>query len=122
MSQTVTLALSEPLAQTARFEATRTNRPVEDVLLEWLDRAAADVGIEVLPDDRVIALRDEQMGEAQQEELAGLLERQREGPLDQRERDRLDALLSDYRHGLLRKASALKVAVERGLQAPLGAS
>jgi hypothetical protein len=35
------------------------------------------------------------------------------------ERGRLDALMQTYRHGMVRKAQALKVAVARGLQPPL---
>ena len=121
MSETVTLALPDPLAQTARSEAARTNRPVEDVLIEWLDRAASELAIDVLPDDRVLAMRDEQLPDAQQDEMAELLERQREGQLRETDRQRLDTLLAEYRRGLLRKAKALAVAVDRGLQAPLGA-
>ena len=120
MSQTVTLALPDPLAHTARLEAERTNRPVEDVLLEWLHRAASELAVEALPDDRILALRDGQLADAEQEELTHLLERQREGQLANGDRQRLDALLSRYRRGLLRKARAFAVAVDRGLQAPLG--
>ena len=120
MTQTVTLALPDPLVQTARSEAVRTKRPVEDVLLEWLDRAAAHAAIEALSDDRVLALRDEELAGKDQEKLAELLERQREGQLLKGDRQRLDALLVTYRRALLRKAKALTVAVDRGLQAPLG--
>ena len=121
MSQTVTLDLPDPLAQTARSVAARTNRPVEEVLLDWLDRAATDAGIDALPDDQVLALRDLAMSEAQQEPLSDPLERPRESALRDGDRARLDELLSEYRRGLVRKAKALKVAVERGLQAPLDA-
>jgi len=121
LSQTVTLDLPDPLAQTARSVAARTNRPVEEVLLDWLDRAAADAGIDALPDDQVLALRDLAMSEAQQEPLSDPLERPRESALRDGDRARLDELLSEYRRGLVRKAKALKVAVERGLQAPLDA-
>ena len=121
MSQTVTLALPDPLAKTARSEAARTNRPVEDVLLEWLDRAAHELAIEGLPDERVLALRDQRLPDAEQDELNDLLDRQREGALEEGDRHRLDVLMSEYRRGLLRKAKALAVAVDRGLQTPLGA-
>ena len=118
MSETVTLALPEPLAQSARAVATQTNRRLEDVLIEWLDRAATDLPVESLPDEQVLALRDLQMPDAQQRELSDLLARQREGQLADTERPRLDALLDAYRRGMVRKARALKVAVERGLQPP----
>ena len=47
--------------------------------------------------------------------------RQREGELNDNEQVQLDALMLAYRRGLVRKAQALKVAVERGLQPPIGA-
>jgi hypothetical protein len=52
----------------------------------------------------------------QNEELSHLLARNREGQLDEVERQRLDELMQVYRAGLLRKAQALKVAVEKGLR------
>jgi hypothetical protein len=119
MSEIVTLKLPDALAQHAHAVAVQTHRHVEDVLIEWLDRAAADVPIETLPDDQILALRDMQMGDTEQTELSDLLARQREGTLDDRERGRLDLLMGSYRRGLVRKAQALKVAVDRGLQPPL---
>ena len=75
--------------------------------------------VESLPDDQVLALCDTQMDAEQQEELGDLLTRNREGLLSSTERTRLDELMQTYRHGLVRKAQALKVAVERGLRPPL---
>jgi hypothetical protein len=60
-----------------------------------------------------------QMDVGQQEELGDLLARHREGLLSGAERARLDELMQTYRRGLVRKAQALKVAVERGLRPPL---
>jgi len=111
MTDTVTLELPHELAESARTIAERTNRRVEDVLLEWLDRAVADVPISLLPDDKVLALCDLRMSDEQQEELSDLLGRQREGTLDSAGRARLVALMSLYRGGMVRKAEALKVAV-----------
>jgi hypothetical protein len=119
VSEIVTLELPEPLAESARVVAARTSRRVEDVLVEWLDRAAADLPIEVLPDEQVLALRDLQMSNGQQDELSALLAGQRERRLDEKQRARLDELLAIYRRGMVRRAQALKVAVERGLQPPL---
>jgi DNA polymerase/3'-5' exonuclease PolX len=67
----------------------------------------------------VLALRDQQMSEDQQREMSDLLARQREGSLDGVERCRLDELMHIYRRGMVQKAQALKVAVDRGLQPPL---
>lgn len=120
MSDTVILELPHELAESARAIAERTNRRVEEVLLEWLDRAVADVPIPLLPDDNVLALCDPRMSDEQQEELSDLLSRQREGTLDSTGRAQLDTLMALYRSGMVRKAEALKVAVERGLRPPLG--
>jgi hypothetical protein len=122
MTATVTLALPDTVADRARAIAARTDRRIEDVLIEWLGLAAADVPVESLPDDQVLALRDSQMSDEQQEEMSRLLTGQRERTLSASDRTRLDDLLAMYRHGLIRKARALKVAVERGLQPPLGAA
>ena len=119
MSETVTLEVPDQLAERARAVAAQTHRPLEEVLLEWLARVAADVPVEDLPDAEVLALRDLQMDAAEQAELSALLARQREGEISDDERGRLDALMDSYRHGMVRKAWALKVAVDRGLQPPL---
>lgn len=119
MSEIVTLQLPEPLARSASAIAAHTSRPVEEVLVEWLGRAAADVPIDLLPDEHVLALRDLTMDAAEQEELSALLDGQREHQLDEVQRTRLDHLMGVYRRGMIRKAEALKVAVERGLQPPL---
>lgn len=122
MSETITLEVPEALAHSARAVAARTHRRVEDVLAEWLERTAGALPIEALSDEQVLALRDLQMDDAEQAELGDLLGRQREGLLADAERARLAALLEIYQQGMLQKARALKVAVERGLQPPLGAA
>jgi hypothetical protein len=119
MSELVTLELPEPLVESARAVAVRTHRQVEDVLVAWLDRAASEVPLALLPDEQVLALRDLEMDAGEQGELSDLLARQREGQLTGDKRTRLDVLLTAYRRGMMRKAEALKVAVERGLQPPL---
>jgi hypothetical protein len=119
MSEIVTLELPDTVIQSARAIASQTHRRVEDVLIDWIDQAAADVPVESLPDDQVLALRDTQMPEVEQVELSDLLAQQREDTLNVAERERLSTLMSAYRRGMVRKARALKVAVERGLQPPL---
>ena len=120
MGEIVTLELPEFLARSAQAVARQTRRSVESVLLEWLDRAATELPVELLPDDQVLALRDLQLGADEQAALSELLARQREGILTGVERTQLDNLFALYRRGLVRKAQALKVAVDRGLQPPLG--
>ena len=119
MGEIVTLELPEKLARSAREMAARTHRRLEEVRVEWLDRAAAEPPVESLADDQVLALCDLQMEAGLQEELSDLLARNREGPLNPTDHDRLEELMQTYRRGLVRKAQALKVAVERGLRPPL---
>lgn len=111
--------LPDPLVECARAVAVQTHRRIEDVPIEWLDRAATEVSVELLPDEQVLALRDLHMEHGQQASLSDLLARQREGTLTADERGQLDTLMSTYRRGMVRKAQALKVAVDRGLQPPL---
>ena len=119
MSETITLDLPELLIESARAVPAQTHRRIEDVLIEWLDRAATDVPIELLSNEQVLALRDLQMEDDQQAQLSDLLAAQREGRLTPDERGQLDTLMGVYRRGMVRKAQALKVAVDRGLQPPL---
>jgi hypothetical protein len=98
--------------------AERTQKSVEDVLVEWLTKAAAELPVEVLNDTQVLALCDIEMEPEQQTELSQLLAKNREGTITLPERQRLDALMQRYRRGLLRKAEAWKTAVSRGLKSP----
>lgn len=119
MAEIVTLELPETLAQRAKEIAALTNRRIEDVLVEWIDRASQELPVESLPDDWVLALCDMQMEPEQQEALSELLERNREGQLDNKQVNQLNDLMQVYRSGLVRKARVLKVAVERGLRSAL---
>ena len=73
MSETVTPEVSDTIVRHARAVATQTQRPLEAVLLEWLDRSAAEVPVELLPDDEVLALRDQMLSQADQSYLSELL-------------------------------------------------
>jgi hypothetical protein len=119
MSETVTLDVPEPLATSARAVAARTHRRIEDVLLDWLGQLAAEMPLEALPDEQILALKELQMTDAQQEELSDLLGDQREGVLDAAGRARLVEAMGAYRRGLVLKARATRLAVERGLAPPL---
>ena len=119
MSEVVTLELPDHIVRSARAVAARTHRRVEEVLVDWIDQAAADVPVECLSDEEILGLCDMQMADKDQEALDHLLARNREGQLDDADRTRLDALRQMYRRGLVRKAQAWKVAVVRGLRAAL---
>lgn len=119
MAEIITLELPETLVQRAKEVAALTHRRLEDVLVEFIDRAITDLPIESLPDKQVLALCDLQMEPEQQEVFSDLLGRNREGQLNDVEVRQLDELMQVYRRGWVRKARALKVAVERGLKPDL---
>ena len=120
MSEIITLERPQNVLRSAQEIASRTSRHVEDVLVEWIDKAAADVPVESLSDEGVLSLCDTQMTDTDQEALSLLLAQNREGQLSEEERHQLDSLMAVYRRGLVRKALAWKEAVARGLKAPLG--
>jgi hypothetical protein len=119
MTETVTLELPEALAQQAKQIAALTHRRLEEILVEWIDYAISELSIESLPDNQILALCDLQMEAEQQELFSSLLAQNQEGELNEAGVNQLDTLVQVYRRGLVHKARALKVAVERGLRPPL---
>lgn len=119
MTETVTLELPEALAEQAKQIASLTHRRLEEILVEWIDYAISELSIESLPDNQILALCDLQMEAEQQELFSSLLAQNQEGELNQAGVSQLDTLMQVYRRGLIYKARALKVAVERGLRPPL---
>lgn len=122
MTTQVTLELPESLAQQAKAFAIQTQQRWEDVLLDWLTRAAAELPVELLADEQILQLCDSQLGSHQQERLSELLAIQQEQNLTASEQLELAELMQHYRYGMLRKAEALKVAVQRGLRPTLNCS
>ncbi len=120
MSVSVTVELPEELARHAQAIANQTRRRFEEVLVDWMYRAAGEPSVESLSDAEVLALSHAMMDPKDDEELSDLLTGNQEGTLQERERRRLDELMAVYRRGLVRKAQALRVAVERGLRPRLG--
>lgn len=117
MAKLVTIELPDMLAQRAKEIAALTHRQIEDVLIEWIDRAVTDLPVESLPDEQVLALCDMQMMEREQQRVfSELLARNREGQLNDAEIDQLEELMQIYRRGLTRRARALQVALDRGLR------
>jgi hypothetical protein len=115
----MTLNIPEEVAREARAVAERTGQRVEEVLADWLGRMADELPVEALSDERVLELCDLQMTPEQQDTLSELLARSRENLLQADEKAQLETLMQLYRRGLVRKAEALKVAVQRGLRPPL---
>lgn len=116
MTERVILELPTELAQQARSVAARTQRRLDEVLVEWIRHAGAEPVLELLPDDELLTVCDGQLPLEVDEELSELLEQNRDGTLTPSERTRLDELMRTYRAGMVRKAQALKVAVSRGLR------
>jgi hypothetical protein len=119
MTERVTLELPHELAQRVRSAAADTHRSFEDALVDLIQRGVADPPVASLSDSALLALCSAEMNAEQQEELSKLLEKNREGQIQSEERGRLDALMSLYRRGLVRKAQAIETAVRRGLKPPL---
>ncbi len=117
MAEIITLELPERLAQQAK-EIAVTHRRRSDLLVEWIDRAIMELPIESLPYEQVLVLCNLQIEREQQEVFSDLLARNQEGQLNDAEVKRLDDLIEVYRRGLVRKARAMKVAVERGFKPP----
>lgn len=116
MSTTVQVKIPENVERDARAVAERTGSRIEDVLSEWLDRYAAELPLDLLPDERILELCDAQMPQDDQDELSDLLGQNRESTLSAEGQIRLNELMQTYRRELVRKAEALKIAVQRGLR------
>ncbi len=119
MGTTITLQIPEEIAESAQMVAKDTKRRLEEVLVEWLERASSDLAIETLSDKQILALCDSQLSAVQQDELSDLLSKQREATLDENGKAQLETLMTIYRRGMIRKSQALKIAVERGLRPPI---
>jgi hypothetical protein len=119
MSEQITLQVSDLVVKQATQVAARTQRRVEEVLESWLEWASTEMPVETLSDEEVLALTELQMTEEQQTVLSDLLAKNQDGTLEVEGRRQLDALMRVYEHGLLRKAQALRVAVQRGTREPL---
>lgn len=119
MSEQISIQVSEQVVRHAADVAAQTQRRIEEVLADWLEWVITEMPVEALSDEEVLALTELQLTMEQQATLSDLLARNREGTLDADGRRQLDKLMRIYEHGLLRKAQALRVAVQRGLREPL---
>ncbi len=119
MSEQITLQVSDRVVTQATQVAERTQRRVEEVLESWLEWASTEMPLEALSDQAVLALTELQLTNEQQTVLSDLLTKNRDETLNVEGRRQLEVLMRVYEHGLLRKAQALRVAVQRGLREPL---
>jgi hypothetical protein len=119
MTAKVTVELPEELIGQVQAVANHTHRSFDEVLADWVRVAGGEPVLELLSDYELLAVCDNQLAESDQEILSDLLERKQEGALDGVEQRRLEDLMRTYRANLVRKAQALKVAVNRGLRPQL---
>jgi hypothetical protein len=119
MYEQITLQVSDRVVRQAVHIALKSQQRVEEVLAKWLEKTISEMPVEELPDEEVLALTQLQLTPKQEASLSELLACNREGALDAEGRRELDELMHIYEHGLLRKAQALRVAVQRGLRESL---
>ncbi len=119
MNQQITIEVSEQVWRRANVLARQNQRKPENVLEEWLEETVAETQIEDLTNEEILALTENKFDDEQQNNFSSLLTRNREGTLNDEGKRELDEMMRIYETGLLRKSKALRVAVERGLIAPL---
>lgn len=73
------------------------------------------IDLELLEDGQILAMCNQSMPENDQEKLSEFLVKQQEELLTNVEKNQLDKLMQVYREGLVNKAKALQIAVERNL-------
>jgi predicted DNA-binding protein len=127
MSTQVTLTLPDEVYRRAERLAQLSSREVADVLADTIELSLSPVGLKSeavepvsgLSDEEVMALAELQLASDQDQRLSSLLDKQQAGTLIEAERSELLALMQVYQESLLRKAQALREAVQRGLRKPL---
>jgi len=127
MSTQVTITLPDEVYQRAERFARLANRDVASVLADTIQLSIPPSRTNILDlepisnlsDEQVLALTELQMEPDQDTRLSELLDRQQAGLLGEAERTELQTLMQIYQEGLLRKATALSEAVNRGLIEPL---
>jgi predicted DNA-binding protein len=127
MSTQVTLTLPDEVYRRAERLAQLSSRDIADVLADTIELSLSRVGLNSeavepvsgLSDEEVMALAELQLASDQDQRLSSLLDKQQAGALIEAERSELLALMQVYQESLLRKAQALREAVQRGLREPL---
>ena len=115
MKRRVTLNLSDDILRRALEIAANSDRNLEHVLEEWIDRSADEIPMEAMSDREILALCNFEMNVVHTQELRDLLQADRTRTLSADESKRMDELLQTYRRGTIRKARAMEVAKARGL-------
>ncbi|HBE50746.1 MAG TPA: hypothetical protein DDW76_18720 [Cyanobacteria bacterium UBA11369] len=127
MSTQITITLPDEVYHRVERLAQLTSRNIADVVTDAIQLSIPAVSLQneliqsvsALSDEQVMALTQLQMEPEQDQRLSDLLDRQQEGIITETEQIELSNLMQIYQEGLLRKATALKEAVQRGLREPL---
>jgi hypothetical protein len=88
MSAQITIQVSDQVVRHAAHVAAQTQRQIEEVLADWLERVITEIPVEELSDAEVLALTELQLTVEQQTLLSDLLVHNREGTLDTERRRR----------------------------------
>lgn len=107
LTRAMHLELPEALFDGVQTIATKTHRPVEEVLVEVVSGALMDRLLEDFLGEMDLGDTDATFSGEQPGELVQLLQQDRTEPLDDAGQIRLSELLQLYRHHLVRKAQAI---------------
>lgn len=133
MNKPITLNLPEDVYNRASGLAQLIGRDLTEVLIEAISLSLSSTSpinesdhhqaesLKSLSDSEVIAMSELQMESEQDLRLSQLLSKQQADTLSEAERPELWTLMQIYQTLLLKKAVALREAVERGLREPLEA-
>lgn len=116
MTRQINLEIPDNLMAQVEAIALQCQQSPQDVLVGLIDQATHDLPLDYLPDEQILKLCNAQMPFEQQEQLNELLSQQREETLSKENKEELDHLMQVYRQGLIQKAKANKIAVERKLR------
>lgn len=131
MNKTITLNLPEDVYNRANSIAQLISRDLADVLIEAISLSLSPTSplgesdsskaesIKSLSDSQVIVLSELQMNPEQDSRLSQLLLKQQADTLSETERPELWTLMQIYQTLLVKKSTALREAVSRGLREPL---
>ena len=127
MTTQVTITLPDDIYRKAERFARLANCDISTVFANTIEQSIPSLRPETetlpliadLDDEEVLAIAHLQMSPEEDCRLSELLDRQQSGQLTKTERPELNTLMQVYQEGLLRKATALKEAVQRGLMNPL---
>ena len=121
----IILDLPEHLYHQIENFARLTNQDIPTLLTNTLQYSIPALSLvtadplSTLSDQKILALTQLQLHPEQDLRLSELLDRQQAGLLSSQEEPELQNLLKLYQDGLVRKATALQEAVQRGLIPPL---